>query len=120
MKNTDNNEDIFPIEKLIEVFEKAIPLYQKAVDENWKITKLNEMHMNFGICNYVIRKYKTDIYYVFDSYYKNYTSNVGFLFNAPYFYRKNIIENCIKPRLEFMKSEVIELKKLMKKGYTHV
>lgn len=122
-ENTDKNEQIFPIEKLIEAFKKAIPVYKKAVDENWSYDNIFGNHLQSGICYYFYKKYNLEYSVLVDKcfrvYYKNYLKyGNGFLFIR--FIDTYNIEQSIKPRLDFMKKEVIELKKLMKKGYTHV
>ena len=53
----------------------------------------------------------------FNNYYANYILN-GYLYDM-YIETKSIKKSII-PRLNFMKSEVKELKKLLKQGYTHV
>jgi len=112
------NKDMFPIETLIEVFEKAIPVYQKAVDENWSCKKLDEFDIDDGICAFSKLQLDIGIYDVINRYYKNYLKR-GYLFPISLYVSKPITES-IKPRLDFMKSEVIELRKLMGKGYTHI
>lgn len=111
------------IEELIEAFEKAIPTYQQAVDENWDYTTLRMNWMHGGICLFCKEILEIDIYDTIETYYKNYIINEhGYLFkDIQYHYSiKQNIEICIKPRLDFMKKEVKELKKLLKQGYTHV
>lgn len=103
------------IEKLIEAFELAIPTYQQAVDENWNLKKLLNMKMHFGICHFVDRTFNMPIYEVFDTYYKNYVDSLGFLYDVTYF--NSEISN-INQRLNFMKNEVKDLKRLLKQGYT--
>lgn len=108
------------IEKLIEAFQLAIPTYQKAVDEKWDWYKISKNDMERGLCLYMQKynKYNKSIKYVFAEYYINYLNKYSYLF--PIYIRKYSISESIKPRLDFMKREVKDLKKLMKKGYTHV
>jgi hypothetical protein len=115
-------KDIFPIKKLIEVFEKAIPVYQKAVDEKWNYDKLRFEDIEVGLCFYFNKKLNVDIAYVMNNYYINYIDRSVYLFNLAYRFKttQENINNCILPRLQFMKSEVKDLKKLLKKGYTHI
>ena len=110
-------KDMFPIKKLIDVFEKTIPIYQDAVNNVYSHSFIIAENINIGICSYPYLKLKIDIYDTINRYYRNYIFN-GLLF--PTYRQSRSIEQSILPRLEFMKSEVIELKKLLKKGYTHI
>ena len=60
------------IEELIEAFEKAIPTYQQAVDENWDYTTLRMNWMHGGICLFCKEILEIDIYDTIETYYKNY------------------------------------------------
>lgn len=110
------------IKKLIEAFELAIPTYQKCVDEKWNINKLVNEHLHWGLCYYFEIKLNISIRNLFGDYYQHYITYYGYLFEDPQPQYSTIenINKCIKPRLEFMKSEVKDLKRLLKQGYTHV
>ena len=105
------------IKKLIEAFELAIPTYQKAVDEKWDYQKITINRMEFGICCFLRTNYNIHIGTCFNKYYINYIY-FNYIY-IPFIFCKNINKS-IKPRLQFMKKEVKDLKKLLKQGYTHV
>lgn len=104
------------IKKLIWVFEQLIPIYQKAVDENWGYFKIKKNNLSYGICwaSYFLLKEYIDADIL--RYYKNYLTN-RYLFDKA---KRNNYKNPIKKRLDFMKSEIPQLKKLIKQGYTHL
>lgn len=120
------------ISKVISIFEKCIPVYQQAVDEKWSVIRLIKNKMDGGLCKFVLVKHRTNVLYgLFPEHYCNYISwNIGSM--APghgYIYpilkrrntrKQNVIKLCILPRLNFLKTEVIRLKKLQQKGYTHI
>lgn len=113
------------ISKLIEIFNECIPTYQKAVDENWGYNKLVSKNMERGLCLFVLVNNFGDIYSIFDEnvdgHYHNLLNDGGsYLFPTSRHLVVDYIEKCILPRLNFLKEQVIELKKLQKKGYTHV
>ena len=110
------------IEKLIKAFEKALPYYQQAVDENWGFKKLARNFMENGFCKFYILKFDIDLCSIFENkgYYRNFTSD-GYLYYTSLFVNYGLeIEQCIKPRLEFLKTEIKDLKRLQKLGYTDV
>lgn len=111
------------IEKVIEIFEKCIPYYQKAVDEKWSYNKLKEKSMQFGLCNFVAYKLNTNIVNAFKEHYKFYIID-DYLVKSPWRFqlygKKNLIKFTILPRLNFLKTEVKRLKRLQKQGYTHI
>lgn len=117
MKN--KNQNMFLIETLIKVFQEAIPVYQKAVNENWSYSSLSFNYLEKGICYFSGSNFNIRIVEPFKRYYANYINESYYLFNIA-LCSTNEIEESIKPRLEFMKSEIIELKKLLKRGYTHI
>lgn len=104
------------IKKLIEAFELAIPTYQKAVDEKWSEKEIYFNEMDLGICWHLSCK-GICVYDVFKDYYMRLLKD-GDLFS--YYSETKSIYKSIKPRLDFMKSEVKDLKRLLKQGYTHV
>ena len=105
------------IKKLIEDFELAIPTYQRCVDEKWNKEKIIKHNIHLGICHYLYCIYDVNIVESLTCYYKNYMKSY-YLFKV--YVQYNSIAKCIKPRLDFMKSEVKDLKRLLKQGYTHV
>ena len=110
------------IKKLIEAFELAIPTYQKAVDEKWKYDLLASNKIHWGLCYLFSKSLNINIGDIFLVYYKNYLLPNRYLFEDPHpkLSTKENINKCIKPRLDFMKSEVKDLKRLLKQGYTYI
>jgi len=115
------------ISKLISIFEKCISTYQKCVDEKWEINKLWEYELTDGICTYCDNAFNIDTSKLFKTYYKNFLDSRGLLFptmidfsHISYKSHKEKIDETLLPRLNFMKEQVKELKKLQKQGYTHV
>ncbi len=116
------------IKTLIKIFKKCIPAYQKAVDNNYSYYLLQSNALHKGLCNYVECKLKIDDriveqfkdLFLKNGYYKNFVEDY-YLFQIALFHlgRKDI-EFCIKPRLEFLKQQILELENLAKQGYTHV
>jgi hypothetical protein len=112
------------IEKLIRIFEQCIPVYQKAVDEKWDYDQLYRNNMESGLCLFIgkgpfSRKYSI-ISNVFRTHYKNLLQNDYLFIPAEKVKIRKKINMSIKPRLEFLKQQVKQLKKLQKQGYTHV
>ena len=111
------------INKLINVFNKLIPVYRQAVDEKLKNPLLYD-----GICNASIWILSIDVSEVFKTYYKNYISKTTHANQDGSYQRKDTLScpygvrtrNAMQFRLEFMKQEVKELKLLKKQGYTHL
>jgi|688.fasta_scaffold2219787_1 hypothetical protein len=105
------------IKELISAFEQVIPIYQTAVNENWDYEKLKTKSLQYGICCAVIDLLDIDIYDVVGRYYENYKNTRNYLFDEPS--SSNPTEP-LQQRLDFMKSEIPLLKKLIKQGYTHL
>jgi hypothetical protein len=112
------------IENLIRIFEKCIPIYQKAVDEKWNYDKIEKHNLKNGLCYFILNTQYILINYLFnvDSYYKNFLNSENYICKSCFHYyldnkfsRKPLIY-----RLEFLKQQVKELKKLQKQGYTDV
>lgn len=107
------------IEKLIDVFEKLLPIYERAYKEEWSYIQLMKNYLDWGIClaSYKILK-SNDVSNLTDTicrgYYKNFVDENGNLFDFPRSYKDLLI------RIDFMKSEIKSLKRLQKKGFTHV
>lgn len=110
------------IKKLIEAFELAIPTYQQAVDEKWDYRKLAIRDMEKGLCFYMVNQLDIYISNAIWGYYEHFLDSRGYLFSVSNSFQtaEENIKEAILPRLNFMKSEVKDLKRLMKKGYTHV
>jgi hypothetical protein len=115
------------IKTLRKAFERALPYYQKAIDEQWKYIDLYFHDMDYGLCHFLDSKLNVDVYPVFSTHYKNFIlCHRTWLFPTPskieYHEESSgsILRDAIQPRLEFLKEEIKRLKKLEKKGYTHV
>lgn len=112
------------ISRVISIFEQCIPVYQKAVDNKYNYHMLRDIKMNNGICGFVAKRLGVHICEDFIYHYKNHIA-FNYLFPTPFDlwlidYESVIIEICILPRLNFLKTEVKRLKKLQQKGYTHI
>ena len=112
------------IEKLIQIFEKCIPTYQKCVDENWDYDMISDNTLYSGLCLFIWKKSYSQKYSmisnVFKTYYIDFIKCCYLFTPANEVKRGKEIEISIKPRLKFLKQQVKELKKLQKQGYTHV
>lgn len=105
------------IKKLIGVFEKLLPLY---IEQHQRKILVHPFHV--GLCLAAIGSLSVDDFDLIGStmdryeggYYINIINSKGLLFPAPKRYSD------LKVRIDFMKSEIKSLKRLMKKGYTHV
>lgn len=102
------------IEELISVFERLLPIYKEAYENNYGYVKMSEKHLWYGLCLASKQSLDVDITNVMYGYYKNLLSWGCYLFKPPST-GKNV-----KPRIDFMESEIKSLKRLLKKGYTHV
>ena len=105
------------IEKLIWVFEQLIPIYKQAIDGKWGYGKLQEENLCCGICWASKEVLGIDIYKTINNYYTHYLNCRLNLFEQP---NKVYIKIPLQKRLDFMKSEIPQLKKLIKLGYTHI
>ena len=111
------------IKEVIKLFKKVLSLYENAVK-----TKVIHEYLRNGICYAISKVYSNEEYYkiinIFlrNNYYGNYTSKMtGYLFPVKNWSEySNDIEDCIKPRLKFLKTEIISLQKLLDKGYTDI
>ncbi len=106
------------ITRLIKVYEKLLPIYKKAYEEDWDIVLLVHNRIDFGLCYASCCIYGVDIHKTMsrwaNGYYKNYINSSGYLFSLPKTGKD------LKTRIDFMESEIKSLKRLIKKGYTHV
>lgn len=95
------------ITQLIEIFERLLPIYEKGLVKEDK-------SLRYGLCGAYNDNFNDYILYVTvftnRGYYKNYLGFDSMLFPI----------GKIQPRIDFMKSEIKNLKKLLKKGYTDV
>lgn len=113
--NFDNVMKNTPIKQLIKDFENLLKVYQEAYDS--KANNLFLLGIHHGLCFANIRHGgKIDFYITIFRVYGYYSELLdGFeLFPYPKNYKQ------LLPRINFLKSEIIDLKKLLKKGYTHV
>lgn len=107
------------IERLINIFEQLLPIYEKGYKEVYDKIQLIENDLDHGLCAAVMFGLNIEDSNEFtllfsEGYYKYLVEEDGYLFNTP-----NIGID-LKPRIDFMKSEIKNLKRLLKKGYTHV
>lgn len=100
------------IKKLISVFERLLPIYKEAFEGDWSWDKLCKNRLNCGIC--MASDYELlSVFTTYDGYYYNLTRG-SVLFRYPDSGKD------LKSRIDFMESEIKDLKRLIKKGYTHV
>lgn len=105
------------IQKLIEIFKLLLPIYEKGYNENYKFVNLINHHLYKGICNASYEQLDYSLFWPFSSsgYYRNYIKKYnGYIFPKPKTGKD------LKSRINFMKSEIKSLNKLLKEGYTHV
>lgn len=105
------------IKELISVFEKLLPIYKEAYLERISKEEIWRRDLCNGICWLAHQKLNNlSLESVFNSYYKNLLSSIDkmFLFEKPEKWQH------LKSRIDFMESEIKDLKHLLKKGYTHV
>lgn len=107
------------IKELIKCFQQLIPQYETILlTKNYDLNDISNKHFANGICRAAIWKSDHSLGNVFDrykGYYKNYIDIYGYLIGSS----AGTMEG-IRFRFKFIKSEVKELKKLLKQGYTHV
>lgn len=112
------------ITELIKVFEKLLPIYREAYNNNASFLHLYHKNIAFGLCFASDWVLDINIGIVFrqkDGYYKNFLtveSYCGSGNNLLFHYPKKCKD--LKSRIDFMESEIKDLKRLIKKGYTHV
>lgn len=97
------------ITKLISVFERLLPLYKEALE----LKSLWDTDFWAGICmasEDQINEYGIRSLFGERGYYRNLTGSDGYLFPC----------GDLQSRIHFMESEIKDLKRLIKKGYTHV
>lgn len=102
------------ITKLISVYERLLPVYKKAYEENWDYLDLKSSYLVCGICGASNNILGIDLFDLFVDYYYDLVDKDGYLFPR---HQKG---RDLKSRIDFMESEIKDLKKLLKKGYTHV
>lgn len=101
------------IDELISVFERLLPIYEKAYKSKYPPQKMDKLGIDLGLCFAALRIMNVDIYQTMDEYYSNCMKSTS-LFPYPKDYKG------LKTRIDFMKSEIKSLKRLQKRGYTHV
>jgi len=106
------------IKDLIKVFKQLLPIYKDAY-----LKKLLPMNLSGGLCfaSYYYADYiLDDVMNKYTGYYsnlivsKNESGMIVFLFPKPESSKD------LKSRIDFMESEIKDLKRLLKQGYTHV
>jgi len=110
------------IKDLIKVFEQLLPIYKKAYKEDWVNSILLNKHLNFGICTAADENLGINIFDVMSvrtGYYKNYIK-VDFYRSPCFLFPLPKTGKDLKSRIDFMESEIVDLKRLLKKGFTHV
>lgn len=102
------------ITELISVYERLLPIYKKAYEKNLRYWDLYFNHLGRGICHASLNILGIKTFPTIKRYYKKYLDKKGFLFPPPKTGKD------LKSRIDFMESEIKDLKRLIKKGYTHV
>lgn len=107
------------IERLIQIFEQLLPIYEKGYKEKYSRFFLYENNLEFGLCYTVFYTQeindKNEFFSLFrNGYYSSMEKTDGYMYPKPKTWQD------LKPRIDFMKSEIKDLKKLLKQGYTHV
>jgi hypothetical protein len=107
------------IEQLIQVFEKALITYEKAVKEKWSHEQCVNNDLYRGLCLFIRCRYNIIIYHLFmlGDYYENFIRSDNFI--GPIMTRNNVTKP-LKLRIKFLKQQIPELKQLLEQGYTHV
>lgn len=106
------------VRRLISVFEQLLPIYKEAFDNNFDEHELSDRLLNCGLClasaKYTgISLYSSSIF-TSKGYYKHYMKDGYSLFKYPSKGKD------LKNRIDFMESEIKSLKRLQKRGFTHV
>lgn len=113
------------ITRLIEIFEQLLPIYEKGYKERYVRREIIINCLDEGLCwaarkNNITTRYR-ELADLFDfGYYEKIISNTGYSRYTGYIFPKPDTWQDLKPRIEFMKSEIKDLKRLLKKGYTNV
>ena len=111
------------ITKLIQTFEKLLPIYKDAYKKNLSWDELWTLLIQDGLCFSAMMICDTEINGVMDTeygYYKNYIKFKCGWSSAMYLFPKPKTGKGLKTRIDFMESEIKDLKKLIKKGFTHI
>lgn len=112
------------ITELIKVFEKLIPVYEKAVEDNLNADECKLLNIHHGICNAaLIICNNSRVYSIFDEdegHYKNFLVKKLNGYIAPTLFNTTGVKKCLQPRIDFMKEQIVELNNLLKQGYTDV
>jgi len=104
------------IKKLIEIFKKCLVNYEKGYNEKYSLNQLIITRLSYGICKNCLHTTDEEIYDLFniDGYYDKYIGQKAYLFPLLKSYKG------LLPRINWLKEEIKDLNKLLKKGYTHV
>ena len=123
------------IKKVIELFEKALPVYEKALSKKTiSLKKLVELGIHKGICALFYwepKPFRIALStFSIRGYYKNYlTGNYLYITPEDIFDRnpystrltkKKEYHESLEFRRDFLRTEIKELNKLIKQGYTHI
>jgi len=100
------------ITKLIEVFEKLLPIYKGCKINKYGLP--NDIRLVYGLCHASKNITGVDISGAMKGYYRNLLNYGAYLFPPAYY------GTDMKMRIDFMESEIKDLKRLLKKGYTHI
>ena len=92
------------ITKLISVYERLLPAYKKAYDENWSYWEMDFNYLSAGICYASHKILGIRICNLMERYYKNFLDSNGYLFQIPHTGKD------LKSRIDFMESEIKTLK----------
>lgn len=103
------------ITKLINVFEKLLPIYQEAYDKDYSLDELQSKNLNDGLCYASVMLAGTSISTMAYDYYRNYLNFTYEVWGAKYLFPLPKTGKDLKPRIDFMKSEIKSLKRLIKK-----
>lgn len=112
---------MYPIKKVITAFKFLLPLYNKAVKEEWDYDLIKGQNLYFGLClAYEFHKNSGFLLNLFcddDSHYKEFLDEYKMLFRRPF---SNDYKEPIKYRRDFLQEQIPILQNLLKEGYTHI
>ena len=111
------------IKDVIKAFKKLLVEYEK-IPKDCDVIYLHSNSFGLGLCFKYEELFGDNFLYknVFkkNGYYKCFLKN-GNLFPTAYnFQNSKVYSKAILPRIRFLKTEIKDLNKLLKKGYTHI
>lgn len=118
-----------PIKIFISIMRAILKGYQKAYAGKYDAKDLDSSEIDLGICLYVKRNdnhlhltssQRFCFVDTFTVYYKHLFVWGDYLFRTPLDAPENERYKHLKPRIDFLESEIKRLKNLQKKGYTHI